>query len=153
MNTTSMTATVAAIPSVIILTIIGLFIWHWLDTDAGAFDSVKMTFQDVKVALSCHNMETSWQYAGRTYDDYLYDRPVNKLPSGNTFICRLYEKDRFRTPKHRVDNLDKTFQNLPAPSKARVQAWINEEYDSDSNISFKTYIEDEHTKVVEDQES
>ena len=139
MSTTSITATVAAIPSAIIITIAGLFIWHWLNTDAGPFDSVKMTFQDVKIAFSCHDMETSWHYAARSYDDFRYDQPIIKLPSGNHFICRIYEPDRFRSREYRMEKLENAYNNLPKITKKRVEDWIKETTDRPPR-SFNRYI-------------
>ena len=153
MNTASITASIAAIPTAIILTIAGLFLWHWLDTDAGIFDSVQMTFQDVKVAVSCVDLEASWHYAGRSYDDFLYDNPVISLPSGTDFICRLYELDRLRTRDYREKKFVNTFEKLPAPTQKRIIAWIKEENDGDQ-LTFSDYINIVYDKVdTQDEDS
>ena len=139
MSTTSITAAVAAIPSAILLTIAALFIWHWLDTDAGPFDSVQMTFQDVKVAVSCLEIGTSWEFSSRSYDDFLYDKPVFKLPSGNDFICSLYSSDRLRKRDYRETKLYDIFGKMPTSTQTRIKSWIKDQDETDAT-TFRTYI-------------
>ena len=105
------TTTIGALPATILAILLILMVYHWIESGEGISTGAKMTVQDVKVGVSCRQIETAARFIGRRYEDYLEDRRFFKLPGWKHLVCPLYGQEATRTPEYRDRAVKSAWEN------------------------------------------
>ena len=117
-------AAIAAIPSAILVVLIVLTLWHWLESGEGATVGIKMGWQDVRVAFSCRSVDTTFRFIARKYEDFVADRIIFAAPGWKRFICPVYETDVPRTDDYRRTLKASSYEKLTEHDRTRLDAWL-----------------------------
>ena len=116
--------TISAIPGAILLILICLVAYHWVESGESFTTVIKMTVQDVKVSFSCREVDIAARFIGRRYEDYLDDRKFFQLPGWKHLVCPIYAIEAVRTAEHRNKAVSNAWNNrLTQRQKDRIQQY------------------------------
>ena len=113
-----------AIPTIAIALLIGALIYHWSKDDIGAFQSVKMTIQDVNIGLGCTG--SLFNFIGRSDDSVDLDRPIFQTPVGSQLICKLYADTSNPKVDYRVTVARNFYESLSEEHQMLVTNWLSD---------------------------
>ena len=122
--------------SALLVVVLGLICWHWLESGESFNTGVQMAWQDAKVATSCRSVSATYRFVIRHYEDYQEDRRLFSAPGWKHFICEIYDSDAERTSQYRTATIQAVYDKLPPSTLEDLKAWLdarNLEYDDWKN--------------------
>lgn len=111
--------------SLLIVIVMGVIGWHWLESGESFGVGASMAWQDAKVATSCRGLNTSIHFIKRSYEDYLLDRPFFQAPGWKHFICPIYEIDVARTASYRQAIVPASCVAMPEQTREELDDWLS----------------------------
>ena len=114
---------VSSVFGTILTILVILIIWHWLESGAGVTTGIRMSWQDVKVTVSCRSLDTAARFIGRSYEDHLSDKELFRIPRWKRLVCPIYASEAARTPQYRAAVSHRAMSNLSVADLEAIIQW------------------------------